>query len=470
MGAYSVAKERWPFQLAPQLTGKAQQAYAALSAEAASDYDQLKAAILRRYDINDETYRQRFRAATQKGGEAFRELATRLQDLARKWTRECTTVEELLEAIVVEQLIHTLPEDIRVWVRERKPKSSLEARQLADDYQQARRTAPLDTSAEQHKHSGKQLRGEQVGKRCHSCGNVGHVAKDCVHAGNTTRVPKEVPPQHGRPQGGVKCFNCQQHGHIAAKCPAKAALFNGKQKDQVGGAALGEIPSEPPITAKGTVASTPVNDILLDTGAAKSMLHTRVVLNESLTGEKMVIRCAHGDSREYPLARVTVEVAGKSHTLLGAVSDTLLASVLLGRDMPNLKDLIAVGDGKTEIEVLATTRAQARKQQEAEKERVAENSGATLSPVEPPVTIVEEEEVATFGAEFEDSLFQGGRQKRHMTRQERRRHNQQYVQEQLGGLENQTGVPLGPLDLSASELQSMQQADESLQAVRQGTT
>ena len=215
------------------------------------------------------------------------------------------------------------------------------------------------------------------------------------------------------------------------------------------------------------VAGTPVNDILLDTGAAKSMLHTRVVPNESLTGEKIVIRCAHADAREYPLAQVTVEVAGKLHTLLGAVSDTLLMSVLLGRDMPNLKDLIAVGDGETEIEVLATTRAQARKQQEAKKERVAERSGATLSPVEPPVTVVEEEEEATFGAEFDDSLFQGGWRKHHMTRQERRRHNQQYVQEQLGGLENQTGVSLGPLDLSASELWSMQQADESLQAVRQ---
>ena len=215
------------------------------------------------------------------------------------------------------------------------------------------------------------------------------------------------------------------------------------------------------------VADTPVNDILLDTGAAKSMLHTRVVPKESLTGEKIVIRCAHGDAREYPLAWVTVEVAGKSHTLLGAVSDTLPVSVLLGRDMPNLKVWIAVGDGETEIQVVATARAQARKQQEAEKERVAERSGATLSPVEPPVTVVEEEEEATFGAEFDDSLFQGGWQKHHMTRQERRRHNQQYVQEQLRGLENQTGVPLGPLELSASELRSMQQADESLQAVRQ---
>ena len=79
--------------------------------------------------------------------------------------------------------------------------------------------------------------------------------------------------------------------------------------------------------------------------------------------------------------------------------------MLLGRDRPNLSDMIAVGDGKTEIEVLATTWAQARKQQETKKERVAEISGATLSPVKPLVTVVEEEEEATFGAEFDDFLY-----------------------------------------------------------------
>ena len=61
------------------------------------------------------------------------------------------------------------------------------------------------------------------------------------------------------------------------------------------------------------------------------MLHTRVVPNESSTGKKMVIRCAHGDAREYPLARVMMEVAGKSHTLLEAVSDTLTMSACVTR-------------------------------------------------------------------------------------------------------------------------------------------
>ena len=57
MRAYEVKEERWAVKLAPQLTGKAQLAYAAMKMEDAGRYDKLKEAILRRYDISEETYR-----------------------------------------------------------------------------------------------------------------------------------------------------------------------------------------------------------------------------------------------------------------------------------------------------------------------------------------------------------------------------------------------------------------------------
>ena len=44
MVAYKVPKDRWVFRVAPQLTGKAQQAYAAMAAEDTGNYNQLKVA------------------------------------------------------------------------------------------------------------------------------------------------------------------------------------------------------------------------------------------------------------------------------------------------------------------------------------------------------------------------------------------------------------------------------------------
>ncbi len=44
--AYKVAKEQWTYYLAPQLTGKAQQAFAALIPEEYNGYDGVETAIL----------------------------------------------------------------------------------------------------------------------------------------------------------------------------------------------------------------------------------------------------------------------------------------------------------------------------------------------------------------------------------------------------------------------------------------
>ncbi len=52
MQAYEIPKVRWAYKLAPQLVGKAQQAYAAMGISEAGNYDELKAAVLRRYDIH----------------------------------------------------------------------------------------------------------------------------------------------------------------------------------------------------------------------------------------------------------------------------------------------------------------------------------------------------------------------------------------------------------------------------------
>ena len=86
MTVHWVDQTLWVVHLAPQLTRRAQRAYAALPADKAGDYGEVKKAILRRYDISPETYRQKFRAAKPKDYEAYTELAAHLQDLAKKWS------------------------------------------------------------------------------------------------------------------------------------------------------------------------------------------------------------------------------------------------------------------------------------------------------------------------------------------------------------------------------------------------
>ena len=105
MFAYEIPQRRWAFKLASQLVGKAQRAYAAMSTEDSADYMQLKQTILRRYNIMEESYRQRFRSLNKESGKTNRELATRLTDLAGKWLKKCDTLDKLKDAIVLEQLV-----------------------------------------------------------------------------------------------------------------------------------------------------------------------------------------------------------------------------------------------------------------------------------------------------------------------------------------------------------------------------
>ena len=89
-----------------------------METEQSRNYYVLKDAILTRYDINEEAYHQHFWAVSKKGEETYHELATRVTELAQKWTRECTTKQEVLEVVATEQLLNTMLKEVRVWVCE----------------------------------------------------------------------------------------------------------------------------------------------------------------------------------------------------------------------------------------------------------------------------------------------------------------------------------------------------------------
>ena len=106
MRTYEIPEARWALKLAPQLTGPAQQAYAAMDQARATDYQAVKAAIFHRYEVTEETYHQQFRTMKRKNGEMQTELATCLKDSAKKWTKHCTNIEELLDVVVLKQFIN----------------------------------------------------------------------------------------------------------------------------------------------------------------------------------------------------------------------------------------------------------------------------------------------------------------------------------------------------------------------------
>ena len=80
---------------------------------------------------------------------------------------------------MLEQLVSTLPENVCIWVKERKPKTSIEAGQLADDYTQARKRNSKGTSGDIPRRPVDQQQWRyQQGRR------QGHALRDCPGTSN----------------------------------------------------------------------------------------------------------------------------------------------------------------------------------------------------------------------------------------------------------------------------------------------
>ncbi len=103
--------------------------------EQAEVYDDLKEALLVKFNISPETDRQRFRSTTVPAVESPTETYHRLNNLYKRWVRtEEHSKEEICESLILEQLLWLLPYNAHTWVREHEPSSGLAAAKLAQHY------------------------------------------------------------------------------------------------------------------------------------------------------------------------------------------------------------------------------------------------------------------------------------------------------------------------------------------------
>ena len=133
--AYRWPRAEWAVYLVPYLTGRARAAYVAMDILEAMDYSKVREAILSKYEISEEIYRQRFRDPDVRPGETPKELYNRLKDNYRKWIKpDRKTVEEIGELLILEQYLCSLSPDVRVWVKEHNPTSGQQAAELVEAF------------------------------------------------------------------------------------------------------------------------------------------------------------------------------------------------------------------------------------------------------------------------------------------------------------------------------------------------
>ena len=452
MKAHKVDEDRWAHYLAPQLTGRAQLAFAAVPTADSAKYEAIKAAILQRYDINEEAYRRRFRTAARGDGETNREHAVRLMELQRKWLKDCTTVEGLQEAIGLEQFLSTLPQEKRVWIHEKKPKSCAGAGELADEYDQVRKQEPAGDLLKKQ--------AERQSSRDNSSMRSTQNRRPEGASSSTRRMPsRRTEPTN------IQCYECKQYGHVRRDCPdrnsSRRALFcKEDEKTHVG------TQEHEGVRRRGCVEGQEVQGILLDTGCTRTMVHADLVPPEKfLEGDTVTIKCAHGDTVLYPLANVDMEVDGQRVTVEAAVSGRLPVPVLLGKDVPIFDQLLGSmeaspeSEGRTDEALVVVTRAQARRNLEEELLRREKELLARAKPN--PV----EKETSESPRETETNTPSPPEEEGKQLSKDHRRTLRQQCAE---GKEDEEGAKVSkhPLEISAVELKVLQDKDETLVKIR----
>ena len=133
--------ETWATGLSALLQGKALDVYALMPKEDALNYDKLKVALLKRYELTEEGFKRKYKKCRPENGEAFQQFTTRMKSYFTRWIDMASiekSYEGLQDLILREQLTFICNRDLELFLREREPKSLEQASKLADQYKEAR--------------------------------------------------------------------------------------------------------------------------------------------------------------------------------------------------------------------------------------------------------------------------------------------------------------------------------------------
>ncbi len=443
---YKWDKKNWVVKLVPHLTGKAQAAFAAMATEDSNDYDKVKEAILRRYDITEETYRQRFRSIKKGETESYREVYVRLKDMFCKWTKpDGITKEQLADIMVMEQLVNDMPPGAQIWVREHKPKTGVEAADLADDYSDARKGINSDKKF--------QSRNANKGERSAS--------KSMPKSDSKTAQSSTNPKSDFKKS--IICRRCQEPGHIERFCKKpvnKEASLITVAKDH-------EIPPVRSFTFKGTIDGQET-EMKIDSCADVVIAHRDLVDPSKIKyKEQIQLECVHGDTMTHPTACVSIQIGDYVHRVEAAINDSPKKRVLIGKNFPNFSKLLELAaQGKLEgLESLVVTRAQARKEREKQEEEYRAEKDCGVVPKQLDQRVAKPKVLDEFG-HLESGTFmdKSPKEREYKSRSQKRERKREYADK--GSEKMDTGQDEDILDIDVKKMVKLQIMDKTLDVLR----
>ena len=171
--------------------------------EDALNYDKIKVALLKRYELTEEGFNCKYKKCRPENGETFQQFTTRMKSYFTRWIDMASiekSYEGLQDLILREQLTFICSRDLELFLREREPKSLEQASKLADQYKEARYVDIVSLTYKNNERSRSRSNSESRSR---------------------SRSPTRRGPNQGNqgyPRPRVRCYNCGGP-HVRRFCP-----------------------------------------------------------------------------------------------------------------------------------------------------------------------------------------------------------------------------------------------------------
>lgn len=337
-------RDNWSVPLSALLTGRALEVYIRMPDDQSSDYDKLRDALLRRYQLNEEGFRQKFRRAKLQQGETYSQFADRIKGYFTRWAEMGTsakTYDELMDLMVREQTSNVCPRDLALFLKERNPKSVKEMTKLADRYQEAHRpsggsTTGGEKSKVQNKSEGNPRQHDEtlLSRTCYNCQGKGHIARDCPSpkatktARKTAASMKSESNSKNSKVGKTEEVERDKSDSSTSNSVSTNFASGLENKDHVLLVDVVSVCNDMPV-CEGRIGSE-VIQVLRDSGCSTVVVRKKFVTDKSYTGRMQKCVLIDGTVREVPIARLFVDTPFYKGDVDALVFDSPIYDLILG--------------------------------------------------------------------------------------------------------------------------------------------
>lgn len=384
-------KSIWATHLSALLKGNALNVYALLPPEQALDYEALKTSLLKRFDMTEDGFKQKFRSCRPESGETFQQFSVRLGGYFSRWIEMSNipkTFAGLYDLMLRDQFLHVCNKEVSLFLKERIPSSVENMAKLADQFKEARRVNVTTLTNQQSKGNLSSLRSGmskrpdvprvaeknlssnssgKVDRKCFRCNKPGHFISDCPLKNKVGNIQNTERSRRGKFEGQKRTVQGDkgntQGGNDTPVCGAFIvpsdnilnAQAGNTQRPQLTSATGHKISSSMPV-GKGMLGSKFVT-VLRDTGCSGVVVKTSLVDEDCFLDRYQNCLLADGTSIRVPLAKLDVNTPYYKGEVIAWCMEQPIYDVIIG----NIEGAREPNDPDPLYPVSAITRQQANR-------------------------------------------------------------------------------------------------------------